>query len=351
MRRELIARARALRAAGDEHGADELQAAARATERAWVLTIHAFCRRLLAQHPLAAGLDPRFRVLDASEAARLANRAAGDALDALLAAGDDGRRARHRLLPVLAPGADDARGPHAPAQPGDERAAPAAGRRPGPLARTPGGGARAHAGRAGGGALRAPGARAPARGISCPLRRRSRRSARRSTSRTSSSARWSCSIRARRSPRSWRERFDHVMVDEFQDTNWVQLELVEHAARAQRRDADGRRREPVDLPLSQRGPRGLPRRAPRGDRAPDRDVLPLLGNFRSRPAVLAGVNDVGRTLARRVRRAHRRTDARRRTGLGGAAADPRRGPGPRRPQVGPGGDRPAAAAGRHRRRR
>ena len=67
-------------------GLDELQAAARATERAWVLTIHAFCRRLLAQHPLAAGLDPRFRVLDASEAGRLADRAAAEAIEALLAA-------------------------------------------------------------------------------------------------------------------------------------------------------------------------------------------------------------------------------------------------------------------------
>ena len=32
------------------------------------------------------------------------------------------------------------------------------------------------------------------------------------------------------------------------------------------------------------------------DESPDRDVLPLLGNFRSRPAVLAAVNEVGRTL-------------------------------------------------------
>ena len=29
-------------------------------------TIHGFCRRLLAAHPVAAGLDPRFRVLDAN---------------------------------------------------------------------------------------------------------------------------------------------------------------------------------------------------------------------------------------------------------------------------------------------
>ena len=52
------------------------------------MTIHAFCRRLLAAHPLAAGLDPRFRVLDAAEATRLADRAANEALDELLAAGD-----------------------------------------------------------------------------------------------------------------------------------------------------------------------------------------------------------------------------------------------------------------------
>ena len=35
------------------------------------MTIHAFCRRLLATHPLAAGLDPAFRVLDAGQAGRL----------------------------------------------------------------------------------------------------------------------------------------------------------------------------------------------------------------------------------------------------------------------------------------
>jgi ATP-dependent helicase/nuclease subunit A len=31
---------------------------------AWVTTIHGFCNRLLAAHPVAAGIDPRFRVLD-----------------------------------------------------------------------------------------------------------------------------------------------------------------------------------------------------------------------------------------------------------------------------------------------
>ena len=53
------------------------------------MTIHAFCRRLLAAHPLAAGLDPSFRVLDANQAARLRDRAFREALEGLLAAGDE----------------------------------------------------------------------------------------------------------------------------------------------------------------------------------------------------------------------------------------------------------------------
>ncbi len=41
---------------------------------AWVTTIHGFCNRLLAGHPVAAGIDPRFRVLDATETERAAER-------------------------------------------------------------------------------------------------------------------------------------------------------------------------------------------------------------------------------------------------------------------------------------
>ena len=62
---------------------------ARETERAWVTTIHGFCRRLLAAHPVAAGLDPRFRVLDAPEAQRLLSQAAREAVDALVTGGDE----------------------------------------------------------------------------------------------------------------------------------------------------------------------------------------------------------------------------------------------------------------------
>ena len=63
-----------------ELGADE---AARATEGAFISTIHGFCARLLRTHALAAGLDPAFSVLDAPEAERLADAAFEEALEAL----------------------------------------------------------------------------------------------------------------------------------------------------------------------------------------------------------------------------------------------------------------------------
>jgi ATP-dependent exoDNAse (exonuclease V) beta subunit len=40
---------------------------ARALDGAWISTIHGFCHRLLRAYPFAAGLDPRFRVLDESQ--------------------------------------------------------------------------------------------------------------------------------------------------------------------------------------------------------------------------------------------------------------------------------------------
>ena len=43
---------------------------AREIDRAWISTIHGFCSRLLRNHPFEAGLDPRFRVLDASQRER-----------------------------------------------------------------------------------------------------------------------------------------------------------------------------------------------------------------------------------------------------------------------------------------
>ena len=83
VRRALSQRAR--EASGDELG--HLREAERATDRAWISTIHGFCRRLLASHPAAAGIDPRFRVVDEPEADRLADRAFDTALDQMVEAG------------------------------------------------------------------------------------------------------------------------------------------------------------------------------------------------------------------------------------------------------------------------
>ena len=58
---------------------------------AWVTTIHGFCNRLLAGHPVAAGIDPRFRVLDAPETERAAREAFEEALEEFLAADEESR--------------------------------------------------------------------------------------------------------------------------------------------------------------------------------------------------------------------------------------------------------------------
>ncbi|MEX2105655.1 MAG: UvrD-helicase domain-containing protein [Solirubrobacterales bacterium] len=52
---------------------------------AWVTTIHSFCNRLLAAHPVAAGIDPGFRVLDTPESTRAAREAFDEALRQFLA--------------------------------------------------------------------------------------------------------------------------------------------------------------------------------------------------------------------------------------------------------------------------
>jgi ATP-dependent helicase/nuclease subunit A len=80
------------------HTALELRASAGSTRAgellatigsAWVTTIHGFCSRLLAGHPVAAGVDPRFRVLDAPEAERAAREAFDDALAEFLTGGEE----------------------------------------------------------------------------------------------------------------------------------------------------------------------------------------------------------------------------------------------------------------------
>jgi len=64
---------------------------ARELDGAWISTIHGFCRRLLTAYPLAAAIDPRFRVLDESQARVLQGEAFNAALDAFCAADEPDR--------------------------------------------------------------------------------------------------------------------------------------------------------------------------------------------------------------------------------------------------------------------
>jgi ATP-dependent helicase/nuclease subunit A len=73
-----------------DRGRDDL---ARELDGAWISTIHGFCHRLLKTYPFAAGLDPRFRVLDDSQARVLRGEAFEEALTQFCA-GDDPRRLR-----------------------------------------------------------------------------------------------------------------------------------------------------------------------------------------------------------------------------------------------------------------
>ena len=57
----------------------------RELEQAWVSTIHGFCARLLRENAIAAGIDPRFSVLDAREADALQHECIHSALDDLTA--------------------------------------------------------------------------------------------------------------------------------------------------------------------------------------------------------------------------------------------------------------------------
>ena len=82
---ELRARIRAeLRRRGRHDLARELDAA-------WISTIHGFCNRLLKTYPFEAGLDPRFRELDESQAAVLSGEAFDEALAAFCADGSEDR--------------------------------------------------------------------------------------------------------------------------------------------------------------------------------------------------------------------------------------------------------------------
>ncbi len=296
IRAELTRRSHVARGRGDDALADELRGLARATERAWVMTIHAFCRRLLAMHPLAAGLDPAFRVLDASQAGRLSDRAFREALDALLVEGDEAIAAaaaqyqpwRLEQMTLAAYMQLRSQGMAEPRLPdvGEPLHSPSGREKPmDPLA--PADIAAAKAARA---------------SFETLLERFHSRYEALKEQRSALDF-LDLELRALALLSSsealatiWSERFEHVMVDEFQDTNRVQLELVERLRGPQTKvfmvgdeHQSIYRFRNADLEVF---------RQERADAIIDsnRDVLPLLGNFRSRPAVLGAVNAIGGAL-------------------------------------------------------
>jgi len=88
---ELRQRIRTELARRAERGSERAATVLAGIGSAWVTTIHGFCNRVLAAHPVSAGVDPGFRVLDAPETARAAREAFDDALVEFLKAGDPAR--------------------------------------------------------------------------------------------------------------------------------------------------------------------------------------------------------------------------------------------------------------------
>ena len=295
VRRRLMERAHEAAERGDLELARDIARAAREGERAWITTIHGFCRRLLAAHPVAAHMDPRFRVLDESEASRLRERAFATAVEETVARGgvSAARFVAAFWLPRLGEMVIDvheklrSQGVDPPRLPD-----------PGPPLRsvkdkddkpelTPVEAQRATDGLAVFGAL---------------LRAYDGEYARLKAERSGTDFA-DLELRALdllRAPGAvadaWRERFTHLMVDEFQDTNRVQLELIDALQGPETRlfvvgdefQSIYRFRH-ADLEVFREQ-----RAAAAADAATDE--LPLRGNFRSRPDVLGAVDFLGEAL-------------------------------------------------------
>ncbi|MBM3666773.1 MAG: hypothetical protein FJW90_04715 [Actinobacteria bacterium] len=339
----------------------------RTLEGDWISTIHGFCRRLLSSHPAAAGIDPRFRVVDEPQADRLASAALTESVRELLAEGGldaaelvashnrrplreavlgafaelRSRGEEHPALPQpeasdlggalegLAAAAEealadceDASGPQAAES--RERMA-----RAGALDRGSTPGLPELAGlelTAGGAAFK----REPAERYRRALRRARRAMAERELVGQYGALRRLVELHGRRYEQlkgersgldfedlqlrardllrdndqiraSYRERFDEIMVDEFQDTNELQLELIEllrgDATRLfvvgdEFQSIYGFRHADLDVFRGQREC---------FEQRPDEEavVLPLLGNFRSTPEVIAGANALGNSMLER----------------------------------------------------
>jgi ATP-dependent helicase/nuclease subunit A len=295
IRAELIRRARAAAGAGEAERAADIARAARAGERAWITTMHGFCRRLLAAHPVAASLDPRFRVLDEVEAARLGERAFAEALDEVVAAGG---RSVARFAAGYAPRRlrDIVRATHERLR--SQGVDPPFLPDPGPPVRSVKEEGETPELSAQEAALASEGLAALGELVAAYERRYERLKAERAGADFED-----LQLRALRLLRApgpvrtaWRGRFEHLMVDEFQDTNRVQLALVDalrgagaHLFVVGDEFQSIYRFRHADLEVFRR------RRAE--SRADQRiEQRPLRGNFRSRPEVLGAVNFAGGAL-------------------------------------------------------
>ncbi len=274
----------------------ELRTLARATERAWVMTMHAFCRRLLGAHPLAAGLDPRFRVLDEAEAGRLRERAIAEAVAAVTESSADGvRRAlaafegwrmgkmtiglyeRLRSQGMASPRLPELDPPVRSEKPGSEPGEPL----------TP---AEVRA---------AEDARDALAALVAEFGDRYRElKTERSALDFADLELGALELLRTSEPvaAQWRGRFEHVMVDEFQDTSRVQLALVEAL-----RGPETRLFVVGDEQQSIYRFRNADLEVFRAERAralgaPGSAVMALRGNFRSTASILGAVNSLGSEL-------------------------------------------------------
>ncbi len=268
---ELRSRVRArLLELGDRQGA-------RDTEAAFVGTFHGFCARLLRAHPLPAGLDPEFGVLDDGQAGRLREAAFAQALTTFLEG-----EPRDAVDLVAAYGVDGVRamieGVHAELRSRGQR-------RP----RLPA----AHL-RAGAEGDARDAARARAR---CSIELLVRFSAAYEELKLLRGAvdfddlelaAASCCRERALVRRAWSERFELLMVDEFQDTNPRQLAILRALERGnlftvgdELQSIYGFRHADVAL-----------FRARREELAATGASLSLTRNFRSRPALLDVVNEI-----------------------------------------------------------
>ena len=319
---------------------------ARDLDGAWISTIHGFCRRLLTAYPLAAGIDPRFRVLDEAQARVLQGEAFTVALEEFCAADEPdrwqllatygARRLRSMLVSVYdtlrSAGRDLVLEPGVAREPRgcDRRARSQRPRRSPPTpqatdlqrARRAGGcstssqttrlperlleprhvvgawcASRSLQRGANGGAARSRSRSSPrATASSCrrssPGSRRptppQRTASRRSTSRISSCAPGSSCARTTTIREAEQLRFRSIMVDEFQDTNRLQTELIDLVCAGPAKEMFFVGDEFQSIYGFRHADVAVFRE--RREAAPH--VLPLTLNYRSRPEVLAAVNEL-----------------------------------------------------------